>query len=157
MKYLAIDYGQKRVGLATCDDAGFFASPYATREHSGGKASTSRLIHDLIETIRVLGIQGIVIGLPRAASDEVSEMETATRAFGETLQNAMRNAGSNIEIEWWDERFTTAQVLKGLRASGVSQKQAKAATGSDSIDARAAAIILQDFLDAKKFKDEPRA
>jgi putative Holliday junction resolvase len=157
MKYLAIDYGLRRVGLATCDEAEFFASPYATREIGEGKKSAQRLLREIVETVQTLGIEGIVIGLPRAASGEVSEMETATRNFCEQLENAMKHAGLEVSIEWWDERFSTAQVWSGLRAAGVSTRQAKAAIGDSSIDARAAAIILQDFLDAKKLRSEPEA
>ena len=152
MKYLAIDYGQKRVGLATCDEAEFFASPFATCEKGEGKKSTPRLLADLIETIRSHDIEGIVLGLPRGASGEETDMEREVRAFGEALQQALREANLNIEIEWCDERFTTAQVLKSLRATGVSQKEARNAGGAESIDARAAAVILQDFLDAKKLR-----
>lgn len=156
LKYLAIDYGLRRVGLATCDQSEFFASPYATREHSEGKKAKQRLFKDIIETIQTLDIEALVIGLPRASSGEVSEMETHTRAFREQLENALSTAGITVPIEWWDERFSTAQVLSGLRSSGVSTKQAKAATGNESIDARAAAIILQDFLEAKKQQSIPR-
>jgi putative Holliday junction resolvase len=152
MKYLAIDYGRQRIGLATCDEAELFASPLATRERQAGKASTSRLLADLIETIRAQQIEGIVLGLPRGASGEETEMERETRAFGAALQNALRQANAAVEIEWWDERFTTAQVLKSLRLAGVSQKTAREAGGERSLDARAAAVILQDFLDAKKLK-----
>jgi putative Holliday junction resolvase len=161
VKYLALDFGLRRIGLATCDDAEFFAAPYATREYSEGKKSRARLLQELIGTLRALQIEGIVVGLPRDSSGEVSEMETRTRAFAEELKNALREAKLEIEIEWWDERFSTSQVLKSLRNAGVSQKQARAATGNDSIDARAAALILQDFLDAKKLRkswaDEPVA
>ena len=153
MKYLAIDYGQRRVGLATCDEAGFFASPFDTREKGEGKKSTPRLLADLIETIRAQNIEGIVLGLPRGASGEETDMEREVRAFGEALQRALREANLNIEIELYDERFTTAQVLKSLRAAGVTQKDARNAGGSESIDARAAAVILQDFVDAKKLRD----
>jgi putative Holliday junction resolvase len=152
MKYLAIDYGQKRVGLATCDEAEFFASPFATREKGEGKKSTPRLLADLIETVRAHQIEGIVLGLPRGASGEETDMEREVRAFGTALQNALRDANLNIAIEWCDERFTTAQVLKSLREAGVSQKDARNAGGAESIDARAAAVILQDFLDAKKLR-----
>lgn len=161
MKYLALDFGLRRVGLATCDQSEFFAAPYATREYADGKKSKARLLADLIETMRTLEIEGIVLGLPRDSSGEVSEMETQTRAFAAELESAMREANWEIEIEWWDERFSTSQVLKSLRDAGVSQKQARAATGNDSIDARAAALILQDFLDAKKLRaswaEEPEA
>jgi putative Holliday junction resolvase len=153
MRYLAIDYGRRRIGLALCDEAELLASPFATRERQSGKASTSRLLADLIETMRAQHVEGIVLGLPRGASGEETEMERETRAFGAALQNALRAAKIAIDIEWWDERFTTAQVLTSLRAAGISQKAAREAGGAGSIDARSAAVILQNFLDAKKLRN----
>ena len=142
----------KRIGLAVSDDAGFFAAPYATRENKIGRKGQAAVLADLMETISALGIEAIVLGLPRGSSGEVSEMETHTRAFGQTLQHTLEKAKLSIEIYWQDERFSTAQVLRNLRTAGVSQKTAREATGNDSIDARAAAIILQDFLDTQKLR-----
>lgn len=151
MKFLAIDYGQKRVGLAISDDSETFALPFDTREN-GGKASTQRLLKSLIETIRVQEIAAIVVGLPRDCSGEESAMETETRAFAEALKKTLAAANLDLEVLWWDERFSTASVLKNLRAAGISQKKAREASGALSTDARAAATILQDFLDARKLR-----
>jgi putative Holliday junction resolvase len=150
MRYLAIDYGRRRIGLAVCDKDELLASPFATKEHDSTKKSAARLLADLLETVRAQQIEGIVLGLPRGANGEESEMERATRAFASSLQNALRTAHCTVEIEWWDERFSTAQVLTALRHAGISQKSARQAGGASSIDARSAAVILQDFLDAKK-------
>lgn len=154
MKYLAIDYGRRRIGLAISDESGWFASPFATREHDETRKALATVVAEMIETIRQQNIETIVIGLPRATSGEVSEMETTVRAFRERLERALATAELSLSIHWWDERFSTSQVLKNLRSSGVSTKKAKAATGNESIDARAAAIILQDFLDAQKIRED---
>ena len=151
MRFLAIDYGQKRVGLAISDESETFALPFDTREN-GGKASTQRLLKSLIETIHTHEIAAIVAGLPRESSGAESAMEIETRAFVELLKNALQSAGLQMEVLWWDERFSTASVLKNLRAAGISQKQAREASGALSTDARAAATILQDFLDARKLR-----
>ena len=151
MKFLAIDYGRKRVGLAMSDDSETFAMPFDTREN-GGKSTTQRLFKSLIETIRSHDVEAIVAGLPLDSSAAESEMETETRAFVEDLKGALAAADLAIEVLWWDERFSTASVLKNLRAAGISQKQAREASGALSTDARAAATILQDFLDARKLR-----
>lgn len=151
MKFLAIDYGLKRVGLAISDNSETFAMPFDTREN-GGKASTQRLLKSLLETVRSHDIEAIVAGLPRDANGSESEMETATRAFVEELKLALEKADLPREVLWWDERFSTASVLKQLRAAGISQKKAREADGALSTDARAAATILQDFLDARKLR-----
>jgi len=157
MKFLAIDYGQKRVGLAISDESETFALPFDTREHGAGKGSTLRLINSLIEIIQAHDIEAIVAGLPRESSGEEGAMETETRAFISLLESALQKANLAIEVFLWDERFSTASVLKGLREAGVSQKKARAASGASSIDARAASAILQDFLDARKLRSERNA
>lgn len=151
MKFLAIDYGLKRVGLAISDESETFALPFDTREN-GGKATTQRLLKSLIQTIGAQEIAAIVAGLPKESSGGEGEMEIKTRAFVEELKSALQTANLEIEVLWWDERFSTASVLKNLRAAGISQKQAREASGALSTDARAAATILQDFLDARKLR-----
>jgi putative Holliday junction resolvase len=149
MKFLAIDYGQKRIGLATCDDGETFALPFDTLSHSG---STPRAVKALLEIIAREGIDEIVFGLPKDNSGGESEMSIATREFSRQLASALQKGGREIPFHWWDERFSTASVLKGLRGAGVSQKTAKSKVGKDGIDARVAAVILQDFLDARKLR-----
>lgn len=146
MRYLAIDYGLRRIGLAVSDESGTFVSPYGTRECRGHKQDSATII----ETVRGLGIGGIVLGLPRASGGGTGDMETATRSFGRALQKALNAAGLTIEIEWWDERFSTAEALTQMRAAGISQRRGRESSGSDSVDARAAAVILQGFLDARQ-------
>jgi putative Holliday junction resolvase len=149
MKFLAIDYGQKRIGLATSDEGETFALPFDTLLHSG---STPKAAKALLEIIGREAIDEIVVGLPRDNSGGESEMETATREFAAHLASALQKSDREIPFHWWDERFSTASVLKGLRGAGVTQKNAKSKTGKESIDARAAAVILQDFLDARKLR-----
>ena len=147
MKFLAVDYGQKRIGLATSDESETFALPLDTLSHNG---STPKAAKALLEIIARENVDEIVFGLPKDNSGEKSEMETLTREFALQLASALQKGGREIPFHWWDERFSTASVLKSLRGAGVSQKTAKSKTGKDSIDARAAAVILQDFLDARK-------
>lgn len=152
MKFLAIDYGQKRIGLALSDDSETFALPFDTLERKSGKSNAQRLRQTVLEIIDREGVAGLVLGLPKTSSGEAGDMEERTRIFAGELQEDLRAAGSTLEITWWDERFSTASVLKNLRAAGITQKDARQAGGKESIDARAAAVILQDFLDARKLR-----
>jgi putative Holliday junction resolvase len=146
MKYLAIDYGEKRIGLAVSDESGEFAWPHGVRERTGSR----RDVEGIIEAVRGLGIEGIVCGLPRATSGGQGQSEPAVRAFVESLQSALRAGGITIEIEWWDERFSTKEAHGQMRHLGISQRRGREATGSDSVDARAAAVILQGFLERRR-------
>lgn len=143
MRYLAIDYGVRRLGLAVCDEMETFAAPHGVVVRQNRKQD----LETLLQTLRGLGAQGIVFGLPRATQGGKGESEDATREFAAHLQNALQEAGSTLQIEWWDERFSTREALNQMKMLGVSQKRGREDLGSQSTDARAAAVILQGFLD----------
>lgn len=153
MRYLAIDYGERRIGLAVSDGTGHFASPVGTRERKGRRQD----VEAIIETLRGLGAERIVVGLPRNLQGDAGQSEAALRKFVEALRVGLRAAGRSDEIEWWDERFSTREALSQMRAAGVSQREGRATSGSGSVDARAAAIILQGFLDLRRAHSETGA
>ena len=146
MRYLAIDYGERRIGLATCDEEERFASPHGVRERQGTKRDTVAIV----EIVRGLGIEGIVFGLPRAVDGGTGSSEPAVRKFATSLEEELRAANLPIVLEWWDERFSTREALGQMRTLGISQKRGRESQGSNSVDARAAAVILQGFLDRKR-------
>ncbi|MBV9866213.1 MAG: Holliday junction resolvase RuvX [Abitibacteriaceae bacterium] len=150
MRYLAIDFGERRIGLAVSDDTGTFASPLATRERKGRRQD----LDALLETFRGVGAERMVVGLPRSLAGNAGAGEEALRKFVDALQQALRTARLPAEVEWWDERFSTREALTHMRAAGISQRQGRATTGAGSVDARAAAIILQGFLDFQKAQAE---
>jgi putative Holliday junction resolvase len=147
MRFLAIDYGEKRLGLAVCDEAETFASPYGAHERQGVRLD----VNALVEMMRGLGIEGIVLGLPRSLDPERSqENETKVRKFAAKLDMALQSLGRTVPIDYWDERFSTREAQAGLREAGISQRQGRGDNGSSSIDARAAAVILQGYLDRRR-------
>lgn len=147
-RVLAIDFGLKRLGLALSDDRGLLAAPYAVRERQGLK----RDIADLTLTITDLRVKTIVFGQPRGLEEGAAHHESKLQAFVTALESSLREAGLDIAIEWWDERFSTAEAWRGLRESGISTRAGKA-----SVDAHAAAVILQGYLDARRGADEREA
>ena len=154
MRYLAIDFGLRRLGLAISDDSGRLASPYAVRERRGTKADVA----DIITTLRGLGAQALLVGRPRSTQEgQTGDSERAADAFVKALENALRAANVTIPIERWDERFSTREALGQLREVGISQKRGRGDSGSGGVDARAAAIILQGFLDAQQQKKHPQS
>jgi putative holliday junction resolvase len=146
MRYLAIDYGERRIGLATCDDEERFASPYGVRERQG----TKRDIAAILEIVRGLAIEGLVFGLPHATDGTTGNSEPAVRKFAAALENELRAANLPIALEWWDERFSTREAQAQMRVLGISQKHGRESLGTNSVDARAAAVILQGFLDRRR-------
>lgn len=146
MRYLAIDYGARRLGLAVCDADETLASPHGVVARQNLKLDLTTLL----QTIRGLGIEAVVFGLPRSVNaSQIGDSENAAREFASRLQNALSEENLNVEIVWQDERFSTREALSQMKMAGVSQKRGRESSGSGSTDARAAAIILQSFLDAK--------
>jgi putative Holliday junction resolvase len=172
MKYLAIDYGDKRLGLAISDPDARLAFAHAAHERAGHNRDAAAII----ALVRGLGIEAIVFGQPlglaantRATTpgsdspgtetakysetanasdnDEMSAGERKARAFAAVLGAALAQAGLPIEVLWWDERFSTRQAHRGMLAAGISQRRGRHSSGTSSVDARSAAVILQAFLD----------
>ena len=146
MRFLAIDTGAKRMGLALCDADETFASAYETRERTSGKADAQWLV----SLVGAMGIEGIVVGLPRAldAANE-GEREADARSFARKLQKALTEAGRELPLFFQDERFSTREALNDLRSAGISQRAARDGAGG-GVDARAAAVLLQSFLDRRR-------
>lgn len=146
MRYLAVDYGVRRIGLAVSDETETFASPLATRERKGDKHDVAAVV----DTLRGVGATGIVMGLPRGLNESEGTHEQAARRFAAALERRLRGEGLPLQIEWWDERFSTREALTHMRLAGISQRRGRESGGTDSVDARAAAVILQGYLDFRK-------
>jgi putative Holliday junction resolvase len=124
--YLGIDYGAKRVGLATADVETKLASPHSTIAP-----------HELVATIQSEGpFEAVIVGLPRSLDGHDTPQTLAVRRFcDDVLWRKLR-----IEVLYQDEAGTSAVAEDRLRASG-------RAFAKGDIDAEAATIILQDYLD----------
>ncbi len=139
-RVLAIDFGLKRLGLALSDDRGLLAAPYAVRE----RKNLMRDIADLTQTIADLRVTTIVFGKPLGLEEGTEHHAAPLEKFVTLLESSLREAGLNIALEWRDERFSTAEAWRNLREGGISTR-----VGKDQVDAHAAAVILQGYLDAK--------
>ena len=136
MRYLAIDLGDKRTGLAVGDDETGVATPAATLPVAPGPA----LIDAIIRMIREHEAGTLVLGLPLNADGSEGPRARRTRRFGVSLQDA-----TDVPIYYQDERLTTYAANQRLAGTGRTHKQKKAVR-----DAIAAAEILQDFLSKRE-------
>ena len=125
MRYLGIDYGDKRVGIAVSDPQGKIAFPKATLFNN------SRLVENLKNLIGEEKISKVVVGLPLAADGSETEQGKKTRIFVENLKKVI-----NISIYFENEMLTTRLV----EGAGVKKERA---------DESSAALILQSYLDKK--------
>lgn len=125
-RFLGIDYGEKRVGLATASDETRLAQPLTTVSPA-----------ELLATIDREGpFAAIVVGLPRSLDGMDTPQTLAVRRFTDD-----QLGGLDAEIVFQDEAGTSSVAEERLRESGKRYKP-------EQIDAEAAALILQDYLDA---------
>ena len=136
-RLLAIDYGERRIGLALSDPTGTLASPLDTLVRRRGKRPPLRAIETLAQTHEV---GGLVVGLPLDFEGHENEWCAEIRAVGDELSRRLE-----IPVTYVDERFSSVQAERALREIGVkpSRRDAKG-----RVDAAAAAVILQGHLDA---------
>ncbi len=134
MTYLALDIGARRIGVAVGSTDVKFATPLAVIAHETVAADAAR-IRTLAEQYDA---ERVVVGLPRELDGGIGPQAQKVIAFAERLAPFV-----NLPFEYFDERYSTAQALDRQRAMGVNDKRGRA-----TIDAAAAAVILQDFLDS---------
>ena len=134
MRYLAIDYGDKRTGLAICDPAETIASPLTVIH---GQKELLRKIADIVETENV---EAIVLGLPLNMDDSQGFQAKHVLQFAEQLKTRL-----NIPIHFQDERLSTFGAEEKLNLPKFTRKKKK-----KRLDAIAAAEILEAFLEQKK-------
>ncbi|HLU60614.1 MAG TPA: Holliday junction resolvase RuvX [Pseudonocardia sp.] len=136
-RYLGIDVGAVRVGVAICDPGGVLATPLATvpRDVEGG--SDVRAIATLVAEHEVVGV---VVGLPRTLAGRDGPAAQAARAFADALAAAL-----DVPVELSDERLTTVVATRQLRERGVKGRKQRAV-----VDQAAAVAILQGWLDARR-------
>ena len=133
MRYLAIDYGDKRTGLAICDHAETIASPLAVIQ---GQKDLLKKIADVVETERV---EAIVLGLPLNMDDSQGPQVKLVFKFADRLKEHL-----NIPIHFQDERLSTFSAEGKLAAADFTRGKKK-----KRLDAIAAAEILEAFLEQK--------
>lgn len=145
MKFLAIDYGACRLGLAIADEASGLALPHGS--HARRVNDNKGDIAAILSLIRAHDIEGVVVGEPVADSDSSQQTSNAARNFIDKLKAAAIESGLNLEFHRADERYSSALAARGLRATGVSSRRAR---GEGWLDAGAAAALLQTFLDTRQ-------
>ena len=134
MRWLGIDIGQRRYGVAISDANGGIAYPLTTLSTEKGGAPPIKALAKLVGERKVVGI---VVGLPERMDGSRGPEARNAEFIAEQLRVDL-----GVPVELWDERLTTAEAERLLIMAGVRRKKRRGAT-----DRIAAAIILQSFLD----------
>ena len=135
-RFLAVDYGRKRIGLAISDPIGMIASPAGFIARREGKRPP---ITKIIARATELGARGYLIGLPLDGEGNETEWTAEVRVLGAEI--AKRTA---MPVRFYDERFTTAAALRTVKELGESTRGRKG-----DVDSLAATILLQQALNAQ--------
>src|SRR5512139_3555150 len=131
-RLLGLDVGEKRVGVAICDETQTLARPLLTLRRTSKKEDFAQLA----ALCHVHAIEKVIIGVPKTLSNEEGPQAQRVRRYANELQAAL-----DLPIEFWDERYSTVEARDLMANVG------RALSRKDEIDAIAATVILQDYLD----------
>lgn len=136
MRVLGVDYGERRIGIALSDPTGTLATPLTTLTYRRGKRIP---IKEIERIARDAEVERIVIGLPLDLSGAETARCATVRRLGGTLSDRL-----SVPVEYVDERFTSVEAEQLVRSSGLRKLERER---KERVDAAAAALILQSWLD----------
>lgn len=135
-KYLGVDYGDKRTGLAECDMSGLISGGIGTISEGGMRKTAIRVA----EEARNRSCKKIIIGLPKNMDGSEGPRADVIKAFGAILSEI-----TDIPIDYYDERMTTMVAYRFLGETGTYGKRRK-----ETVDTLSAQIILQNYIDRER-------
>jgi putative Holliday junction resolvase len=136
MRWLGIDFGEKRIGVAVSDPEGRLAVPLTTVARRSDRAAVAALV----ELARREGAEALAVGEPRNLDGSRGDAARRARRFAERLA-----AASGLPCELVDEALTSVEAEERLRAAGLDPARRRA-----RVDEVAAQILLQDALDRRR-------
>jgi putative Holliday junction resolvase len=161
MRSLGLDVGGERTGVAISDPQGILATPLTVLASRDENA----LIDEILALVSQHKVERIVVGLPRQLSGDLGKQANKVTAFADKLAaQAKQNNFDQLDMQLWDERLSTkaAERLKtegggqggSLRSRGRKRARNRNLAIRAEVDAIAAALILQGFLDSQRSDDD---
>jgi putative Holliday junction resolvase len=150
---LAIDYGQKRLGLALSDEHGVTSRPFATWTRINRRRDLARLR----ELVRQHAVRRIVVGLPLHLDGTPSEMSEEATGFAARVEKAL-----GVPVDMMDERLSSWEAEQTLAATKSTTPSSRGRTQHarrkqrTTFDDIAAAVILRDYLDRARMRPGTR-
>lgn len=140
MKYLALDVGDRRIGVAIGGSDLRIATPIDVIERRTLEQDT----HAFTEIAAKYSVDQLIVGLPRNMDESVGPQAESVRAYAEKIAQAL-----SLPLTLWDERLTTIDASARIASTGAHGKKSRR-----TLDAIAASVILQDYLDSQETKLE---
>jgi len=131
-RILAVDWGERRIGLAVSDDLGILATGLPTLEIRGGAEAVARVA----DTIRTVEADSVVVGLPLTLKGERGEAARAVERFADALRRE-----TPVDVSLFDERLTSAMAERRIRERGEKSRGRKT-----RVDQGAAVALLEGWL-----------
>lgn len=145
MKIIALDVGDKTIGVAVSDDLLLTGQGVTTIHRVGIRKDTGKII----DMIREYKADTVIIGLPRRLDGTDSPQTEKVYEFRQMLENKLLSLGmsKDVQVDYQDERLTTVMAERVLIEADLSRKRRK-----EVIDKQAAVLILQGYLDKLAFQ-----
>jgi putative Holliday junction resolvase len=141
MRLLALDVGDRRVGVAISDQTGLIATPLTVIRRTSKAEDFAKIARLVGEQ----GVAGLVVGHPLGPDGRAGPQARRIERYAAALAESLRAKGLDLPLMFWDESLSTRQAQEAMIASGRKSKDRRA-----RIDAVAAAVFLQDYLDAQR-------
>jgi putative Holliday junction resolvase len=139
MRIMALDVGHKRIGVALSDPGQVLASSLQVIERKGQQ----RDLAVVVQLVREHGVGKIIVGYPRSLNGTVGQQARVVERYAAVLEEKLRDSSLDVPVVLWDERFSTVTADRLMVEAGRKGRERR-----ERIDAVAAAVILQDYLDA---------
>jgi len=136
VRILALDVGEKRIGLAVSDPLGLTAQGLEVLTRQNPEADLARLV----QVARHWGVQQIVLGLPRHLDGRLGTLAPQVLELADALQKTL-----GVEVVTWEERLTTMEAERVLLQADLSRRRRR-----QVVDQLAAVLILQNYLDYRQ-------
>jgi putative Holliday junction resolvase len=145
LKIIALDVGDKTIGVAVSDDLLLTGQGVTTIHRVGIRKDTGKII----DMIREYKADTVIIGLPRRLDGTDSPQTEKVYEFRQMLENKLLSLGmsKDVQVDYQDERLTTVMAERVLIEADLSRKRRK-----EVIDKQAAVLILQGYLDKLAFQ-----
>jgi putative Holliday junction resolvase len=139
MKFLGLDIGDRRIGIAHADSEVRIATPVAVVE----RVSLQRDVRAIGDLARKYEAAQLIVGLPRNMDGTSGAQAEAVIAYAEKIAHAV-----NLPVVFWDERLSTVEATRRAHETSAPAQRRRRKKSRHTLDAIAAAVILQDYLDA---------